>query len=370
MFRLRITVSVIITIILIILLIHGTSEAVRVKDIADVQGVRKNQLIGYGLVIGLDGTGDSKSTQFTIQTLVGLLGRMGITVDPNLVKVNNVAAVMVTANLPPFAKVGSKIDVIVSSIGDTESLQGGTLLLTPLKAPNGKVYAVAQGPVSIGGFSAKGAAASVQQNHPTVAQIPGGAVIEKEVSTSFFDKKLLSINLHNPDFTTATRLVNAINSTIEEKIAVAIDPATVEVKVPERYKGKIVEYLASLENLEITPDSRAKIVLDERTGTIVVGANVRISTVAISHGNLTIQIKEVPEVSQPTPLSTGTTTVVPRTELSTTEQEASLLIMPSATSIGELAKGLNAVGVTPRDFIAIIQAIKAAGALQAELEII
>ena len=216
MFRLRVTVSVIITIILIILLIHGTSEAVRVKDIADVQGVRKNQLIGYGLVIGLDGTGDSKSTQFTIQTLVGLLGRMGITVDPNLVKVDNVAAVMVTANLPPFAKVGSKIDVIVSSIGDTESLQGGTLLLTPLKAPNGKVYAVAQGPVSIGGFSAKGAAASVQQNHPTVAQIPGGAVIEKEVSTSLFDKKLLSINLHNPDFTTAIRLVNAINSTIEE----------------------------------------------------------------------------------------------------------------------------------------------------------
>lgn len=370
MLRLRVNLLVIVIVLMITLFISGTSEAVRVKDIANIRGVRNNQLIGYGLVIGLDGTGDSASTKFTTQTLSGLLGRMGITVDPNNVKVENVAAVMVTASLPPFAKVGSRINVIVNSIGDAENLQGGTLLLTPLRAPNGKVYAVAQGPLSIGGFSARGTAASVQQNHPTVGQIPGGAIIEKEVPTDFFLKSELSINLQNPDFTTATRLVHVINETIEEEVAKATDSATVEVKVPERYQGRVVEYVASLENLEVVPDTTAKIIMDERTGTIVVGAHVRISTVAISHGNLTIQVKEEADVSQPAPLSTGTTTVVPRTEITASQQESHLLVMPSAASIGEVAKGLNAVGVTPRDLIAIFQAIKAAGALQAELEII
>jgi len=362
----------IITVFLFVLLIFlcGTSEAVRVKDIADVKGVRNNQLIGYGLVIGLNGTGDGNNTRFTTQTLTGLLGRMGITVDPDKVKVENVAAVMVTAKLPPFSKMGSRIDVVVSSMGDAESLQGGTLLLTPLKAPNGQIYAVAQGPISIGGFSAKGQAASVQKNHPTVGQIPGGALVEKEVPLDLTNKKILSINLRNPDFTTAMRLVDVINDNVREDVAKAIDGATVEVKIPQKYQGRVVEYLASLEKLDVVPDAVAKVILDERTGTVVMGSNVRISTVAISHGNLTIQIKEEKEVSQPAPYSTGKTVEVPKTEITVTEEQSRLIVIPSTTSIGDVAKGLNAVGVTPRDLIAILQAIKAAGALQAELEII
>jgi len=341
-----------------------------VKDIASIQGVRYNQLVGYGLVVGLNGTGDRERTEFTVQSVVSMLRRMGITVNQEQVRIRNVAAVMVTANLPPFAKVGNRIDVLVSSIGDAKSLQGGTLLLTPLKGPDGEVYAVAQGPVSIGGgFTFAGAAAGIQKNHPTVGQVPNGALIEKEIPSNFNQDHVLRLTLQNSDFTTASRLAETINKHLKGKFASAKDSRTVEVEVPPDFYGRLVELVASIENLEIMPDTKAKVVIDERTGTVVMGENVRISTVAVSHGNLTIQIKEQPRVSQPLPFSGGSTVVVPETEITIKEEEDRLLLVPAGVSIKEVVKALNAIGATPRDLIAIFQVMKAAGALQAELEI-
>lgn len=346
------------------------SEAVRIKDMASIKGVRSNQLVGYGLVVGLDGTGDGKKSKFTIQSMVSMLEQMGISISEKDVAVSNVAAVMVTADLPPFARSGSRIDALVSSIGDASNLQGGTLLLTPLKAVNGKVYAVAQGPVVTGGFTASGAGAGIQKNFPTVGRILSGAVVEKELENRFNAKRSLTLSLNQPDFTTANRVAEIINTQFYDNIAHPPDAGTVEVRVPERYIGNIVGLVALLERLDVTPDAIAKVVINERTGTVVMGENVRISTLAIAHGNLSIFIRESPNVSQPLPFSGGETTVTPNTELLVEEGQNRLMMLESGISIRDLVKALNALGVSPRDLVAIFQAIKAAGALQAELEII
>lgn len=347
--------------------------AVRVKEVARIEGVRQNQLVGYGLVMGLNGTGDKKQTMFTVQSLTSMLQKLGVKVSPNEVKVKNVAAVMVTAELQPFAKPGSRLDVLVSSIGDAQSLQGGTLLMTPLKGPDGQVYAVGQGAVSIGGFAAGGGGESVQKNHPTVGMIANGAFVEKEVSIDVNNKEVLSILLNRPDFTTSQRLASAINNGFGEGIANAIDGAAVRMMVPEKFKGRVVELASIIEGLDLITDAISRVIVNERTGTVVMGENVRISTVAIAHGNLSIRIKTEFAVSQPQPLSFGEgakTAVVPKQEVKVEEQAAKLIELPAGVNLNDVVKALNAVGVTPRDLVSILQAMKAAGALQAELVII
>jgi len=368
----------------------NTVNGARIKDIASVKGIRANQLFGYGLVIGLNGSGDKDGTTFTVQGLVNMLEKMGIRLQADDVKVKNVAAVMVNATLPPFARIGKKIDVIVSSIGDAKSLQGGTLLLTPLKGVDGKVYAIAQGPISVGGYSAGGAAGGgVTKNHPTVARISSGATIEREVSFSLKDKQELTLILNNPDFITATRAARAINLRLGVTIAKAVDSGTLKIAIPENYEGGVVSLLAQLEETDVSTDSVAKVIVNEKTGTVVIGENVRLSTVAVAHGNLSIEIKETKYVSQPQPFSPhggksgpaqmedgtivapgGSTVVTPDTSVAVEEEKKRLLLLPKGNTIGELVRALNAVGVTPRDLITILQAMKAAGALQASLEII
>ena len=359
-------------VVLVILLFSTLADAVRIKDIANIKGVRQNQLLGYGLIVGLNGTGDDDDLKSMIQPLAAMLQKMGVTVRAEDIESENVAAVMVTAVLPPFARVGTQIDVLVSSTGDAENLQGGTLLFTPLKAADGQVYAIAQGPVSTGGFEAGGAAGGgVQKNFPTVGRVPGGASIEKEIAFDFNQKKMLTFVLNQPDFTTASRMAKAINAAANDHIARTQDAATVEVRVPYKYRGNAVELATLIENLGVTPDTVSKVVINERTGTVVMGENVRISTVAIAHGNLSIQIKETEEVSQPLPFSRGGRTVVtPDSEVIVEEGKKPLFLVESGVSIGEVVRALNALGVSPRDLIAIFQALKAAGALQAELEII
>ena len=348
------------------------AQGVRIKDIADIKGVRQNQLVGYGLVVGLNGTGDSNNAIFTLQSMASMLEKMGVTVKPGDIQVDNVAAVMITAELPPFARTGSRIDVLVSSIGDAENLQGGNLLFTPLKAADGQVYAVAQGPVSTGGFVVGSASGTgVQKNFPTVGRVVNGALIEKEISTDFNQKKVLTLALQSPDFTTASRVAQAINIAFYEQIARTLDAGTIEVKVPEKYWGNTVPMVTMIERLGVTPDTVSKVVINERTGTVIMGENVRISTIAIAHGNLSIEIKETQQVSQPLPFSkSGRTVVTPESDVQVQEGNNPIFLVESGVSIGEVVKALNALGVTPRDLIAIFQALKAAGALQAELEII
>lgn len=354
-----------------LIFLSGTSAyGVRIKDIVDIKGVRNNQLVGYGLVVGLDGTGDGKKSKFTIQSLASMLEKMGVTVNPNDIAVSNVAAVMVTAELPAFGKSGGRIDALVNSIGDADNLQGGTLLLTPLKAVNGQVFAVAQGPVNTGGFSVSGSGGKAQKNFPTVGRIVGGAVIEREIASDFNSRRQLTLALQEPDFTTVTRVTDAINGVFYGNIASATDAGTVEVRVPEKYINNVVSLVALLEGLSVTPDQMAKVVINERTGTVVMGDQVRISTIAISHGNLSIVIREGVDVSQPGPFSSGETVVAPNTEINVQEEGNQLVVMNEGVSIGEVVKALNALGVTPRDLVAIFQAIKVAGALQAELEVI
>ncbi len=346
-------------------------QAARVKDITSIEGARPNKLIGYGLVVGLNTSGDDQKTEFTFQSLANMLKRMGIVVDRKKMKLDNVAGVMVTATLPAFAKAGTPIDVVVSSMGNADDLQGGTLLLTPLSAPDGEVYAVAQGPVSIGGFSAGGAAGGgVQKNHPTVGYIPGGAIVERELPYGLRGKQTMSLNLNTPDFTTSLRLSRVINKGIGEGIAQSIDAGTVEMAIPLNYQGKLVEFISQLESLEISPDAVAKVVLNERTGTIIMGENVRISTVAVSHGNLNIIIKESEGVSQPLPFSDGETVITPESDVLVEEETMKLLVVQKGVNLREVVKGLNSIGVSPRDLISIFQAIRASGALQAELVII
>jgi len=358
--------------ILLVAVGSDAARAARIKDIANIRGVRQNQLFGYGLVVGLDGSGDGNKSLFTVQSLASMLEKMGVTIDPDDLKVKNVAAVMITADLPPFARTGSRIDVLVNSIGDAKNLQGGTLLLTPLKGADGKVYAVAQGPVSTGGFSyGKGTGTGVQKNFPTVANIVGGALIEREIANNFNERELLTLALHAPDFTTATRMAQAINAAFGDALASAPDAGTIEVKVPDLYRGRSVELVALIENIGVTPDMVSKIIINERTGTVIMGENVRIATIAIAHGNLSIQVNRQDNVSQPLPFSRGGQTVVTSDrDLVVQEGSNPLFLVESGVSIGEVVRALNALGVSPRDLIAIFQALKAAGALQAELEII
>ncbi len=364
----------VITVLLVLFTLAYSDIAMgaRIKDIASFKGVRSNQLVGYGLVVGLNGTGDGRGTQFTTQTLVNMMERLGIHTPSDSVRVDNVAAVMVTADLPAFSRKGNKIDILVSSIGDAESLQGGTLLMTPLKGADNNVYAIAQGPLLVGGFASSGAAGGgVQKNHPTVARIPNGASIEREITFDFNSLDQLTISLNQPDFTTALRVSEAIKSTLAYADVYPLDAGTVKINVPESYRNNIVNLVASLEQIDIQPDMGAKIILSERTGTVIMGENVRISSVAIAHGNLSVQIKEKSNVSQPLPFSDGETAVTPESEVTVTEDDNKLLLVqPEGTSLGDIVKALNSIGVSPRDLITVFQAIKASGALQAQLEII
>jgi flagellar P-ring protein precursor FlgI len=355
----------------ILLGVVGQAHGVRIKDIADIKGVRENQLVGYGLVVGLNGTGDSDDAIFTIQSFASMLERMGVTVRPEDIEVDNVAAVMVITDLPAFARTGSRIDVLVSSIGDAGNLQGGTLMFTPLKGADGQVYAIAQGPVSTGGFVVGTESGSgVQKNHPTAGRVVNGAIIEKEILTNFNKKQSLTLNLHRADFTTASRVAQAINIAFYDQIARTQDAGTIEVQVPEKYKGNTVAMVTMIERLGVTPDMVSKVVINERTGTVIMGQNVRVSTIAIAHGNLSIEIKEDQNVSQPMPFARrGRTVVTPESQVLVQEGNNPIFLVESGVSIGELVKALNALGVSPRDLISIFQALKVAGALQADLEI-
>lgn len=343
--------------------------AVRIKELGSINGVRTNQLIGYGLVVGLNGTGDKTNTLFTNQSLANMLETMGVKVEGKSTKVNNVAGVMVTANLPPFAKVGNRMDVTVSSIGDAKSVEGGVLMLTQLKGADGEVYAIAQGPVVVGGFLAGGQGATVQKNHPTVGRIANGASIERELSYDDLKKDSIMIALREPDFTTARRVAERINDMFSGT-AVARDSGTVNVSLPGNMRNNLVKFVSIVENLDVKPDVLARIVVDEKTGTVVIGENVRISTVAISHGNLTIQVKEDEKVSQPLPLAQGNTVVTPDTTIKVQEQKGKWQVVEGGITIRELVKALNATGVSARDTITILQTIKASGALHADLEVI
>ncbi len=353
--------------------IKALDAQTRIKDIVDFEGVRENMLIGYGLVVGLNGTGDTLSSSiFTRESLVGMLERLGVNARDDSLKTDNVAAVMVTATLPPFAKQGTRIDLSLSAIGDADSLLGGTLLVTPLVGADGEVYAVAQGPVAVGGVSAGGAGAEISKGVPTNGRIASGAIIEREISFDLQGLDTLRISLRNPDFTTARRIAQAINSFVGGPIAQSRDSATVALVVPDNYRGKMVALITDIEQLRVTPDISAKVVIDEQTGIIVMGENVRISTVAIAQGNLTIRITETPQVSQPLPFSEeGETVTVPRTQIEIDEDEDKRLsVLSNSVTLQELVDGLNALGIGPRDMISILQAIKAAGALQAEIELL
>lgn len=348
-------------------------NAARVKDIAHLHGVRNNQLLGYGLVTGLNGSGDDLAkSKFTLQAVYNMMTRQGITIDPaeiNNIKVKNVAAVMVTAALPPFSKSGSSIDIQVSSLGDAKSLAGGTLLMTPLLGPDGNVYAVAQGPLTIGAFSYGGKAAQVQKNHPTVGRITGGAIVERAVPVELGTDGTLTYQLQDSDFTTASNMAQAINSALGEGTAFPDTAGTVKVRIPDTAQNNLVDYIAQLEVLEVQADAPARIVVNERTGTIVMGKDVRLSTVAVSHGNLSLIIRDNFNVSQPNPLAEGQTVVTPQTTAVVEEEEGQLMVldMKEGVSLGEIANALNAIGATPRDLIAIFQAIKASGSLHGEL---
>ena len=329
----------------------GAADAARLKDLASIKGVRSNQIIGYGLVVGLNGTGDGNNAGFTTQSLANLMANMGIQVNGKELKVKNVAAVMITAQLPPFAKTGQTIDVTVSSLGDCSSLQGGTLVATPLKGLDGNIYAMAQGAISSGsdpGQQAQG----LQKKHLTVARIPNGASVEREVQLSFAGKETISISLDTPDFTTVSRMAKAVNGFLGKNYAKPADGATLQVTVPEKYRDNPVGLLAALETLEITPDAAAKVILDERNGTVVMGENITISRLALSHGNLSLRITPEPDA----PMAGGA--------------GDRLVTLKEGATLGEVVRALNAIGATPRDLSAIFQSMKASGALQAELEII
>jgi flagellar P-ring protein precursor FlgI len=342
---------------------------VRLKDIAQVYGARGNQLIGYGLVVGLEGTGDSKGTLFTTQSVANMLQRFGISVPAGQMKVKNIAAVVVTADLPPFAKEGSRIDVTVSSVGDARSLQGGTLLQTPLMGADGNVYAVAQGPISVGGFGASSGGSSQQKNHLTVGRIPAGAIVEREVPASVVQDNSVLITLNTPDFTTAARVASAIRQKFPQTLPRALDASTVRVDLSGEDREDVVTLIAALQEVTVQPDTPARVVINERTGTVVLGGNVTLSPAAVAHGNLTVRIEAKPQVSQPAPLSGGTTATTTRRDVKVTEQAERLIALPEAVTVDQLVKALNTLGVSPRDLMSILQALRAAGALHAEVEV-
>jgi flagellar P-ring protein precursor FlgI len=347
----------------------------RIKDLVNIEGVRENQLVGYGLVVGLNGTGDTlNNLPFTKQSLTAMLERLGVNIRGQAaqqsLRTGNIAAVMVTANLPAFGTQGTRIDITVSALGDAKSLQGGTLLVTPLLGADGNVYAVGQGSVAIGGFQAEGEAAKIVRGVPTVGRISNGAIIEREIDFNLNQQSQLRVALRNPDFTTAKRIAGAINDFIGAPTAEPLDPGTVGITIPPSYRGNVISLLTEVEQLRVEPDLPAKIVIDERSGIIVIGSNVRVSTVAVAQGNLTVTVSETPQVSQPTPFSRGGSTVtVPRTRIGVQEDGRKLAVVSNGVSLQQLVDGLNALGIGPRDLIAILQAIKAAGAIQADIEV-
>ena len=345
------------------------SSASRIKDIVDFEGIRENQLIGYGLVVGLNGTGDSLgSSPFTKQSLQAMLERMGVNISDANFNTKNVAAVMVTSNLPPFTVQGSRIDVTISALGDSKSLQGGTLLVTPLMGADGEAYAIAQGSIAIGGFSAEGEAATVTQGVPTSGRIANGGLVERELPFQLASMSTMRLSLRNPDLTTARRIAQSINDLIGQPVAEPLNPKGVRLTLPRDFNGNMVDLITDIEQLNVEPDLPAKIIIDETTGIVVMGQDVRVSTVAIAQGNLTVTVSETPQVSQPNPLGGGQTAVVPRTNVDvTTDAEKKLALLEGSVPLRDLVSGLNALGVGPRDMISILQAIKAAGALQAEI---
>lgn len=345
-----------------------TAHAIRLKDISSISGVRNNQLTGYGLVVGLGGTGDRRD-DLTASSLTNMLEGMGIAAGSAQIEARNVASVMVTANLPASAKAGSSINVTISSIGSASSLQGGVLLQTPLTGLDGKVYAIAQGPLVVGGFSSQGAAASASKNHTTVASIPNGATVEREVPFSFNNQSELTINMHVHDFTTTQQTVESLNSSLGGEYASANDASTIRLQIPNEFRGNLVPLMASIENLNITPQNAAKVVVDEKTGTIVIGKDVKLARVAIAHGNLQVTIQESTDVSQPNAFAQGTTVASPVTDLMAREESRNLHLVEGAT-LQELVDGLNAIGATPRDLISILRALKSSGSLYADLEVL
>jgi flagellar P-ring protein precursor FlgI len=344
----------------------------RIKDIADFEGVRENQLVGYGLVVGLDGTGDDikKKSPFTRESLIGMLERLGVKVNRSNtdLETKNLAAVMITATLPAFARQGSEIDISVSSLGDATSLQGGSLLATPLIGADGEVYAVAQGQITIGGFKATGAAETIVRGVPTSGRIVRGAIVEREIPFELNQLNSLKLSLRNPDFTTAQRVADAINAAVGAGTALPLDSGTVQLNSAQ-FPGGPAALITNVEQLPIEPDQQARVVIDENTGVIVMGENVRISKVAVAQGNLTIRVTETPQVSQPSPFSsTGVTVVVPRTDIEVQEDRTrKLAVLPTSLTLEQLVTGINSLGVGPRDLISILQSIKASGALQADI---
>lgn len=344
----------------------------RIKDLAQIEGVRQNNLVGYGLVVGLNGTGDTlNNAPFTRQSLTAMLERLGVNTRGAQLRTANVAAVMVTASLPAFATQGTRVDVTVSALGDAKSLQGGTLLVTPLMGADGEVYAVGQGSVAIAGFQAEGEAAKITRGVPTVGRISNGALIEREIEFKLNAQRGLRLALRNPDLTTAKRLAASINDFLGADTAEPVDPSTVNIRIPPKYRGNMVQLLTEIEQLRVEPDQTARIVIDERSGIIVMGRDVRVSQVAVAQGNLTVTISERPVVSQPVvPFTEGTTEVVPRTRVRVDTGDGNkLAIVREGVTLRELVDGLNALGIGPRDLISILQAIKAAGALQADIEV-
>ena len=358
------------TLSLILLLVTTANASTRIKDIADFEGVRDNMLVGYGLVVGLNGTGDSlNNSVFTKESIIGMLERLGVNARVDQLRTDNIAAVMVTATLPSFARQGSRIDVTVSAIGDADSLQGGTLLVTPLMGADGEVYAVGQGSIAVGGFQAGGAAASITRGVPTSGRIANGAIVEQDLGFNMQDMKRVRLMLKNPDFTTARRVASAINADLGAQVAATQDSATITVHLPPQFFNDPVGLMTRIEQLPVVPDTPARVVVDESSGVVVIGENVRISTVAIAQGNLTIRITETPQVSQPNAFGEGETVVVQRTQVAVDDDaERQLGIVDTGVNLQELVTGLNALGVGPRDLITILQSIKAAGALQADIE--
>jgi flagellar P-ring protein precursor FlgI len=357
---------------LLAMLLATSAYAERIKDLATIHGVRNNQLVGYGIVVGLDGTGDQTTqTPFTVQSILSMLRNMGVNLPPGTnLQLKNVAAVMLTANLPPFAKSGQAVDVTVSSMGNAKSLRGGTLLMSPLKGADGQVYAVAQGNVLVGGVGASAGGSSVQVNHLSVGRVPSGATVEREVPTDVGQGEFVNLELNQTDFTTATRLVETVNRNFGPDTAVALDGRRVSIKAPQDNNLRVA-FISRMENLSVSPgEDIARVIMNARTGSIVMNKEVKLDTVAVAHGSLSVIISSEPLVSQPNALSQGQTVTAEQAEVSIKEQKGELVMVKAGASLGEVVKALNAVGATPQDLLAILQAMKAAGALKADLEII
>ena len=351
---------------------HEAAAQSRIKDIVNFEGVRDNLLVGYGLVVGLKGTGDTlRNAVFTRESIVGMLERLGVNASSTSLDTSNVAAVMVTATLPPFSRQGSRIDVTISALGDAESLLGGSLVVTPLVGADGEIYAVAQGSVAIGGFSVQGDAQSLSKGVSTSGRIANGAIVEREIPFSLKDLSSVHLSLRNPDFTTARRIGRAVNAFVGVETTEVLDSGTVKVNLPQSYRGGVIDLLTDIEQLRVDTDTAATVIINEQSGVIVMGRNVRIDPIAIAQGNLTIRVTETPQVSQPLPFALGgETTTVPRTDIQVDEQgDRKLTVLESGVSIQELVNALNALGIGPRDMITILQAIKASGSLQAQLQV-